>query len=86
MERGAVGGEPICEVICLECYRSTLLRLNLRDNAAVGDKVYRIPGLSFAETLKGGVGLVICGGRIIERMLYGLPTCTCQLRMLIELY
>jgi hypothetical protein len=85
MERGAVGGEPICEVICLECCRSTLLRLDLRDNAAVGDTVYRIPGLSFAETLKGGVGLVIRGGRITGRMLYGPPTCTCQLRMLVEL-
>lgn len=85
MERGAVGGEPVCEVICPQCCRSTLLRLDLRDNAAVGDTVYRIPGLSYAEALKGGVGLVIRRGRITGRMLYGPPTCTCQLRMLVEL-
>jgi hypothetical protein len=85
MERGAVGGEPICEVICPGCCRSTLLRLDLRDNAAVGDTVYRIPGLSYAEGVKGGIGLVIREGRITGRMLYGPPTCTCQLRMLVEL-
>ena len=85
MERGAVGGEPICEVICPQCSWSTLLRLDLRDNAAVGDTVCRIPGLSYAETLEGGVGLVIRGGRITGRMLYGTQTCACRLRMLVEL-
>jgi hypothetical protein len=25
IERGAVGGEPICEVICIKCCKSTLL-------------------------------------------------------------
>lgn len=72
-------------MVCPECCEPTLLRLDLKDNAAVGDTVYRIPGLLYAETLEGGVGLVIRGGRITGRMLYGPPACTCQVKMLVEL-
>lgn len=77
IERGAIGGEPIYEVICSECCRSTLFRLDLRDNAVISDTIYRIPGLSFTETLERGVGLVIRGGRIMGRMLYAPPICIC---------
>jgi hypothetical protein len=78
-DRGAHNGEPICGVKCLGCGRVTLFRLDLRDTANVGQRVYRIPGLSYSESVKDGVGLVIDEGRITGRMLYGPPACDCRL-------
>jgi hypothetical protein len=78
-ERGAVGGEPICEVRCPGCRTVTLFRLDLRETGQVGDKLYRIPGLSYSESVENGVGLVLQEGRISGRMLYGPPACDCQL-------
>ncbi|RYP73598.1 hypothetical protein DL771_003486 [Monosporascus sp. 5C6A] len=88
-ERGAVNGEPICEVRCLEseCQVVTVFRLDLRTNAEVGDKVYRVPGLSYSETTEGGVGVVLNKeGRITGRMLYGPPGCPCQSRQRVEIH
>ncbi|KAH7309704.1 hypothetical protein B0I35DRAFT_440487 [Stachybotrys elegans] len=88
-QRGAINGEPICEVRCLEstCRAITLLRLDLRVNAEIGDKVYRIPGLSYSETLQDGMGVVLNKeGRITGRMLYGPPGCPCQPRESVEIH
>jgi hypothetical protein len=85
-ERGVQEGEPICLVQCPGCGMSTLLRLDLRQTARVGDEVYRIPRLSYDETIEGGVGLILCPERrITGRMLYGSPTCCCQSPNLVEI-
>jgi hypothetical protein len=87
-QRGCVNGEPICEVRCLEseCRAVTVFRLDLRANGKVGDMVYRIPGLSYSETVENGVGVVLSGeGRITGRMLYGPPRCPCQSRQKVEI-
>lgn len=85
-ERGAQEGEPICLVQCPNCGMSTLLRLDLRQTARVGNEVYRIPRLSYDETVEGGVGLILCPERrITGRMLYGSPTCCCQSPELVEI-
>ncbi|KAK4158785.1 hypothetical protein QBC43DRAFT_305185 [Cladorrhinum sp. PSN259] len=85
-ERGVQEGEPICLVQCPGCGRSTLLRLDLRQTARVGDEVYRIPHLSYDETIEDGVGLILCPERrITGRMLYGSTTCRCQSPSLVEI-
>jgi hypothetical protein len=84
-ERGSVGGEPICEVRCPGCPIVTLFRLDLRITGGVGDKVYRIPGLGYSESVEDGVGLVINEGRITGRMYYGPPACDCQIIERIEI-
>ena len=84
-ERGSVGGEPICEVRCPGCHIVTLFRVDLRLTARVGDKVYRIPGLGYSESVEDGVGLVINEGRITGRMYYGPPACDCEIIERIEI-
>lgn len=83
-KRGADKGEPICEVRCPDCRRVTLFRLDLRDTACVDQSVYRIPGLSYSESVEDGVGLVMDNGRITGRMLYGPPACSCHRPMTVE--
>ncbi|KAI3326855.1 hypothetical protein HD806DRAFT_488381 [Xylariaceae sp. AK1471] len=83
--RGSVCGESICEVRCTQCHVATLFRLDLRTTGRKGDKVYRIPGLSYSESVEDGVGLVINGGRITGRMSYGPPACNCQIIERIEI-
>lgn len=78
-DRGMKNGEPVCLVRCPGCRSVTLLRLDLRDTAAIGHKVFCIPGLSYEDGLKNGIGLIIEGGRITGRMLYGIPACDCRL-------
>jgi hypothetical protein len=88
-QRGAVTGDPICEVRCLEsgCRAITVFRLDLRPNAEMGDTVYRVPGLSYSLTTENGVGLVLDkDGRITGRMLYGPPGCRCQSRRRVEIH
>jgi hypothetical protein len=85
MKRGSVGGEPICEVRCPRCHIVTLFRLDLRITGRVGDKVHRIPGLGYSESVEDGVGLVISEGRITGRMCYGPPACDCQIIERIEI-
>jgi hypothetical protein len=84
-DRGAVRGEPICEVRCPKCHIVTLFRLDLRDTGRLGDKLYRIPGLGYSESVEDGVGLVINSGRITGRMFYGPPACGCQLPEKVEI-
>jgi hypothetical protein len=83
--RGAVSGEPICEVRCPKCRIVTLFRLDLRDTGQLGDKLYRIAGLGYSESVEDGVGLVINIGRITGRMFYGPPACGCQLPEKVEI-
>lgn len=86
--RGATNGEPICEVQCPEptCQAVVVFRLDLRENAKLGDRLYRIPGLSYAGSAESGVGLVLDEeGRITGRMLDGSPSCTCQVRQTVEI-
>ena len=84
-KRGSVGGEPLCEVKCPGCHVVTLFRLDLRLTARSGDKVYRIPGLGYSESVEDGVGLVINEGRITGRMYYGPPACGCEIIERIEI-
>lgn len=82
-ERGAQHGEPICQVRCQRCRRLALFRLDLRETAREGHRIFRIPGLCYSVTMENGVGLVLDeGGRITGRMLYGTPACDCGPDML----
>jgi hypothetical protein len=84
-DRGVVSGEPICEVRCPKCRTVSPFRLDLRVTGQLGDKLYRIPGLGYSESVEDGVGLVINKGRITGRMLYGPPACGCQLPEKVEI-
>ncbi|KAK0750229.1 hypothetical protein B0T18DRAFT_389688 [Schizothecium vesticola] len=86
-KRGVKGGDPICKVRCPECRRVTLFRLDLRETGGVGQRVYRIPGLAYRDSIKDGVGLVIDKeGRITGRMFYGPPACDCRLMVEVEIH
>lgn len=84
-DRGAIGGEPVCRVKCPGCFTSSLLRLDLRTTATLGAKIYRIVGLTYSESVKDGVGLVLQDGRIVGRMLYGAPACSCRLPEIVQI-
>ncbi|KAM7205135.1 hypothetical protein V8F20_003272 [Naviculisporaceae sp. PSN 640] len=86
--RGAPRGEPICVVRCpvAACRVRAMYRLDLRETAKVGDRVYRFPGLSYTLTAENGVGLVINGeGRITGRMLFDPPSCGCRVRQTVDI-
>lgn len=86
-KRGAKGGDPICKVRCPGCRRVALFRLDLRETGGVGQQVYRIPGLTYANSNKDGVGLVIDKeGRITGRMFFGTPACDCRLMVDVEVH
>ncbi|EPE31825.1 hypothetical protein GLAREA_11907 [Glarea lozoyensis ATCC 20868] len=84
-ERGVELGEAICQVRCLTCRCVTLFRLDLRDTADLGHKVFRIPGLSYSEGVENGIGLVVGDGRITGRMFYGPPACDCRFSEIVEI-
>lgn len=85
-ERGAKGGEPICKIRCPACRRVALFRLDLRDTGSVRNLVYRIPGLTYSDSVRDGVGLVIDEkGRITGRMRFGPPACYCSLMETVEI-
>ncbi|KAK3687385.1 hypothetical protein B0T22DRAFT_489286 [Podospora appendiculata] len=87
-KRGAANGEPICAARCAEpaCRALTVFRLDLRESAKVGDRLYRFPGLSYAGTVENGVGLVLDhAGRITGRMRFGPPRCGCQTRQTVQI-
>jgi hypothetical protein len=77
-KRGSDQDEPICKVKCQCCGESFLFRLDLRTTAAVGARVYRIPGLAYSETVENGVGLVVQDNCIVGRMTSGIPACSCS--------
>jgi hypothetical protein len=85
-DRGSKYGESVCQVRCHCCQRLVLFRLDLRETGQEGDKVYRIPGLCYSNTVENGVGLVLNGGRITGRMLYGPPACDCSVLQRIEIF
>ncbi len=78
-DRGVVRGESICRVRCPNCSVRSLLRLDLRDNATAGAKVFWIPELTYSKTVEGGVGIVLHERRIVGRMLHGTTYCGCRL-------
>ncbi|KAH0538167.1 hypothetical protein FGG08_005225 [Glutinoglossum americanum] len=84
-DQGAEGGEPICRVKCPRCSKCSLLRLDLRTTATLGAKIYRIAGLTYCESVKDGVGLVLQNRRIVGRMLYGAPACGCRLPEIVQI-
>jgi hypothetical protein len=71
--------EGIARVRCKFCAARFIYRLTCweepRPEAA---QVYRIPGLFFDLTVPEGVGMVVCGKRIIGKMAFGTPACSCR--------
>lgn len=59
---------------------------DLQATGNVGEIVYRIPGLSYSESVNDGVGLVLKDGNITGRMFYGKPICNCQLQEKVEIW
>jgi hypothetical protein len=41
-------------------------------------QIYRIPGLGFENSYPNGVGVLLSGKRIVGRMFYGTPSCSCK--------
>ncbi|KAL8882099.1 MAG: hypothetical protein Q9198_000841 [Flavoplaca austrocitrina] len=84
-DRGVESGEPICMIQCPECSTRSLLRLDLRPTATLGAKIYRIPSLTYSDGVQGGIGIVLQDGRIVGRMLYGAPVCSCRLPEVVQI-
>ncbi|KAM5361434.1 hypothetical protein ACJZ2D_013124 [Fusarium nematophilum] len=71
--------DGLCRIRCRSCARRSLSRLTLWDiPKPESAQVHRIPGLLFDETIPEGVGLVICDGVLIGKMMYGTPACECH--------
>lgn len=84
-DRGVESGEPICMIQCPGCSTRSLLRLDLRPTASLRAKVYRIPGLTYSDGVQGGIGIVLQEGRLVGRMLYGAPICSCRCQEVVRI-
>lgn len=84
-DRGVESGEPICMIQCPGCSTRSLLRLDLRPTTTLGAKIYRIPGLTYSDSVEDGTGIVLQDGRIVGRMLYGAPICSCRLPEVVQI-
>ncbi|KAF4457604.1 hypothetical protein F53441_477 [Fusarium austroafricanum] len=67
-------------ITCLGCHRtfahkvaSFVLPTELQQATA-----YRIPGLKYATSHANGVGLLVKNGRVVGRMVWATPACTCE--------
>ena len=67
-------------VECPRCVKTFPIRLALycQPKDVVGARAYRIPGLKFRYTLRGGCGLLLKDKRVVGRFLWGTPTCECD--------
>ncbi|KAH8602952.1 hypothetical protein B0O99DRAFT_16684 [Bisporella sp. PMI_857] len=77
--------ESLLRVSCKTCAQRSLFRATMWEAPRSLAQVYRIPGLVYEETIPEGVGLVVSQGRIIGRMAYGMPACSCHKMELVEL-
>jgi hypothetical protein len=78
--------EGISRVSCKFCERLSIFRLTLWEkHTPEASQIYRIPGLLYDETVPEGVGLVICGRKIIGKMIYGTPACECHKLEIVDL-
>ncbi|MBE3043244.1 hypothetical protein IMZ48_11875, partial [Candidatus Bathyarchaeota archaeon] len=75
---GSAGG--VVSVRCPACDQIFLIRIGLLRKEAHfrGARAYRIPGLGYRFTLPGGTGFIVKDGRVIGRILWGVPTCDCE--------
>lgn len=61
------------------CAQRSLFCLAMWEDREPGmAQVYRIPGLLFDGTIPEGVGLIVCRGVVLDKMLYGTPACPCR--------
>lgn len=71
--------ERLCHLRCQYCRKTFFSRPDLRPEAAVGAKLYRIPGLSYTMTSAKGVGILVNEkGRIVGRSRCAIPLCDCK--------
>ena len=70
----------VVSVSCPACGQEFLIRTALFSNESqVADlTAWRIPGLKFGFSLKGGAGFVLNDGRIVGRFLWASETCDCD--------
>ena len=70
----------VVRVSCPACCQKFLIRTALFSNESqVADlTAWRIPGLKYKYSLKGGAGFVLNNGRIVGRFLWASETCDCR--------
>ena len=70
----------VVSVSCPACGQEFLIRTALFSNESqVADlTAWRIPGLKYGFSLKGGAGFVLNNGRIVGRFLWASETCDCD--------
>jgi len=71
--------ECLGRIRCKFCAQRSLFRLTIwQEPKLEAPQVYRIPGLLFDETVPDSVGIVICRGLVIGKMVYRTPACGCR--------
>jgi hypothetical protein len=70
----------VATVNCSKCHRDFLIRVGLlkAPSQVLGVKAYRVPGMKYGFTHKGGAGFLLNDGHIVGRILWGTPTCDCE--------
>jgi hypothetical protein len=77
---GWLAGNTLCLVRCRGCNTLSTIQLYLFRGRSPETQVqiYRIPGLGFEKSYPNGVGVLLSGKKIVGRMLYGTPSCSCK--------
>ncbi|KAL1647107.1 hypothetical protein SLS58_002878 [Diplodia intermedia] len=81
--RGALVGAT-----CPVCLKSSLFRaaLYVRPAEAYGAVAYRIPGLKYTCTMKGGIAIIVKNGSVVGRMVWAVPACPCRTEEEVEIH
>lgn len=78
--------EGIAQVSCKICGRRAVYRMTMWEKPMLdATQLYRIPGLLYDDSVPEGVGIVVDGGRIIGKTMYGTPACKCARLQYVEL-
>ncbi|KAL0253428.1 hypothetical protein SLS55_010407 [Diplodia seriata] len=81
--RGALVGAT-----CPVCLKSFLFRAALygRPADAYGAVAYRIPGLKYTCTMKGGIAIIVKNGSVVGRMVWAVRACPCRTEEEVEIH
>ncbi|OJD29353.1 uncharacterized protein BKCO1_8300034 [Diplodia corticola] len=81
--RGALVGAP-----CPVCLKSFLFRaaLYIRPAEAYGAVAYRIPGLEYTSTMRGGIAILVKNDSVVGRMVWAVPACPCRTEEVVEIH
>lgn len=77
----------LLSITCDTCHQTSMLRAGafVPQEELLGAKAFRIPGLQYKMSLPNGMALLVKDDRVVGRMLWATPACSCLLTEIVNL-